>query len=124
MNSVAIDLKVTSVASFNKDGYPQLATRNVKQKVFLKNEQTIFISGFKTAEENEANKKVPFLGDIPLLSYFFRYQSKTQQEGRIMIFITPHIIWGEGDIKRLYEDTLKDRLANSPQIYKKINHTK
>ncbi len=122
--SVAIDLKVTSVASFNKDGYPQLATRNVKQKVFLKNEQTIFISGFKTAEENEANKKVPFLGDIPLLSYFFRYQSKTQQEGRIMIFITPHIIWGEGDIKRLYEDTLKDRLANSPQIYKKINHTK
>jgi general secretion pathway protein D len=122
--SVTIDLKVTSVASFNKDGYPQLATRNVKQKVFLKNEQTIFISGFKTAEESEANKKVPFLGDIPLLSYFFRYQSKTKQEGRIMIFITPHIIWGEGDIKRLYEDTLKNRLATSPQIYKKINNTK
>lgn len=122
--SVAIDLKVTSVASFNKDGYPQLATRNVKQKVFLKNDQTIFISGFKTAEEIEANKKVPFLGDIPILSYFFRYQSKTQQEGRIMVFITPHIIWGEADIKRLYEDTLKNRLAHSPQIYKKINNTK
>jgi type II secretory pathway component GspD/PulD (secretin) len=42
--------------------------------------------------EGEVVRKVPFLGDIPLLGLLFKHRTKTKQKVDLMIFITPHLL--------------------------------
>jgi type II secretory pathway component GspD/PulD (secretin) len=45
-------------------------------------------------KDNTANSytKVPFLGDIPILGYAFRSESKELEKDNLLIFITPTIV--------------------------------
>ena len=114
-----LDLGVKSILGFSKEGVPSLGTRKVKQKVSFKPGQTVFLSGFKVIEETQSEEKVPILGDIPLLSLFFRYQKKIESESRVLIFITSHVIWGDEDLKALNKRKLKERLSDIKILSKK-----
>jgi type II secretory pathway component GspD/PulD (secretin) len=37
-------------------------------------------------------KKIPLLGDIPILGYLFRYDSHDSKDSEIIIFVTPHVL--------------------------------
>ena len=37
-------------------------------------------------------EKVPILGDIPLLGYLFRYETRRSQKTNLMLFLRPYII--------------------------------
>jgi len=41
-------------------------------------------------------KKVPLLGNIPLLGRLFTYQKNTKKKTEITLFITPRIVKTEG----------------------------
>jgi len=43
-------------------------------------------------------RKVPFLGDIPWLGWFFRFQSKVSEKLNLLVFLTPHLIRDEIDV--------------------------
>ncbi len=42
-----------------------------------------------TTEENNIHRKVPFLGDIPLLGRLFRYDRVATARKELLIFLTP-----------------------------------
>ncbi|MFN7170088.1 MAG: secretin N-terminal domain-containing protein, partial [Candidatus Omnitrophota bacterium] len=107
-----IVLKVTP--QVNKDGYitmalqPSVTTpvksqffttaefvdphkREVKTTVRVKDGDTIVIGGLISTEDKETIKKVPLLGDIPLLGYLFKNRSKDKTDKELIVFITPHI---------------------------------
>ena len=46
-------------------------------------------------ESIESLKKVPFLGDIPLLDNAFKSQDKLLRKTELVIFLTPKIISGD-----------------------------
>jgi len=61
--------------------------------VFLKDGETIIVGGLIRNEFSQTIKKVPLLGDIPILGAFFRHKDKTKdRERELLVFITPHII--------------------------------
>jgi general secretion pathway protein D len=45
--------------------------------------------------------KVPFLGDIPLLGWLFKFKSTKLEKTNLMIFITPYIIKNEQDAEAI-----------------------
>ena len=55
------------------------------------------------------NKKVPFLGDLPLLGHFFRTDSKDRSKQNLLVFITPTIVQDE-DFQPTKTDFLKTKL--------------
>lgn len=63
-------------------------------KVMVEDGQTIIIAGMieNTTEENE--RRVPFLGRIPLLGYLFKSTSEVAISEETMVFLTPRIITG------------------------------
>jgi general secretion pathway protein D len=92
-----------------KEGLPDVNTRQSTQTVTLKDGQTAVISGLVKSRENEVYKKIPLLGDIPILGWLFRNTELTKQTTSLMIFITPHIVYGANDLARIYEDKVKER---------------
>jgi general secretion pathway protein D len=54
--------------------------------------------------------KVPLLGDIPLLGYFFKYVSDKKTKTNLLILLTPHIIQEPGVASKALEERQRKML--------------
>ena len=70
---------------------PNVDIREASTVVRIKNGETIVIGGLITSKKIDTEHKVPFLGDLPLLGYFFKRKEKTEQRAELVIFLTPRI---------------------------------
>jgi len=71
---------------------PVIATRNARSVVHLQPGQTLVIGGLTQTREQEIVRKVPILGDIPLLGFFFRSKFKVKDQQHVIFAISPRII--------------------------------
>lgn len=67
-------------------------TRAASTLVRVKNGQTVVIGGLLTSRETEQTRKVPLLGDIPILGWLFTSKSNTKSTTDLVIFITPTVL--------------------------------
>lgn len=74
---------------------PSIAKREVSTTVTLPDRATIIISGLIREDRVKVVRKVPLLGDIPLLGWLFRSTSDNRQRTNLLIFVTPHIVTEE-----------------------------
>ena len=79
------------VASAIKDTY-DTTTRAAATLVRVKNGQTVVIGGLLSSREMDQTRKVPLLGDIPVLGWLFTSRSKDKTTTDLVIFITPTIL--------------------------------
>jgi pilus assembly protein CpaC len=71
---------------------PALATRRTETEVELHDGQTFAISGLLDRNMNETLRRVPGIGDIPILGYLFRSQAYQKNNTELVVMITPHIV--------------------------------
>ncbi|MHB2025271.1 MAG: secretin N-terminal domain-containing protein [Elusimicrobiota bacterium] len=69
-------------------------TRSASTMVRVKNGQTLVLGGLLQSTENKVVQKVPFLGYIPIIGWFFTSTSSSRINSDLVIFITPTIIRG------------------------------
>ncbi|MBP6343267.1 MAG: type IV pilus secretin PilQ [Candidatus Omnitrophica bacterium] len=97
---VTIDLqpKITAILDFvtvENTQLPRLSTEEAMTKVMIKDGDTLVIAGLIKDQVTDTKKRVPFLGDIPLLGEAFRKSEVKKEKTELMIFLTPHIITPE-----------------------------
>jgi type II secretion system protein D len=63
--------------------------------------QTIVMGGMITKSDDTQERKVPWLGDLPLIGKAFRFDTHTGKRTELIIFITPRIINCDGDMEVL-----------------------
>ncbi|GMV25624.1 MAG: hypothetical protein AMXMBFR58_16550 [Phycisphaerae bacterium] len=66
--------------------------RQTTTQLIVKDGQTIVISGIIRNELTDVIRKVPLLGDIPLLGLLFTSREKTNKATELFVFITPIVI--------------------------------
>ena len=66
--------------------------RSADTSVRLKDGETMVIGGLIGSEEAKSYRKIPLLGDIPVLGAFFKNVQKSKQSSEIMIFLTAHVL--------------------------------
>ena len=71
---------------------PKLYTQTTSTKVMIKDGETLVIGGLVRDKVVDTVNKIPLLGDIPILGYFFKHRSKTTEKKNLLIFITPKIV--------------------------------
>lgn len=67
-------------------------TRSIKTAVIVNDGQTIVLGGLMDNDVKESEQKVPFLGDIPLLGWLFKYKTTSNEKKNLMVFMRPIII--------------------------------
>lgn len=71
---------------------PDLVRRQLSSVVTIKDGNRIILGGLINTKTTQKSNKVPILGDIPLISYLFRYEESTKQIEELVIVIETHII--------------------------------
>lgn len=82
---------------------PQIASSTLVTNMMLESGQTAVIGGLITESESERINKVPILGDIPILNFFFRHTEKSRVRESLIIFITPRIIRDADTVQQLID---------------------
>ena len=96
--NIIMDLDITNdrVNSSCNTYVPCIDTNNLNSTVMVENGGTIIVGGIYNQQIANATKKVPLLGDIPVLGNLFKYQEKKDDQDEILIFITPRIMSATG----------------------------
>ena len=88
-----IEQEVSSLSS-SAVGASDLITnkRQIKTNVMVDDGSTIVLGGLMDEVEQNSERKVPLLGDIPLLGGLFRSSKTTKSKRDLMIFLRPTIL--------------------------------
>lgn len=65
--------------------------------VTVPNGQTIVIGGMITKNDETLERKVPWLGDLPIVGQAFRYDGTNSVRTELLIFLTPRVIYSDVD---------------------------
>ena len=71
---------------------PRLSAESAITNVMIKDGETLVIAGLIKNKTDDTKKRVPFLGDIPLVGKVFQKSNQTTTKTEMLIFLTPHII--------------------------------
>ena len=71
---------------------PAIDTSQLTTTVFIGDGQTVVLGGILETERRENEKKVPYLGDIPVLGHLFKTTGKVNNKDELLIFVTPKIL--------------------------------
>ena len=74
---------------------PNVDTRVIESMVRLRNGQTIVLGGQRQTENVVNIRGVPILSSIPVLGWLFSSRTVTKNETQMMIFLTPHVYYGD-----------------------------
>ena len=87
-----------------EEGHPTTYKRSAETTVIVKDSNTVVIGGLIDDNTTNVEYKVPCLGNIPLISWFFRSTSESQERTNLFVFLTPRIIENPSEAKKIYED--------------------
>jgi type II secretory pathway component GspD/PulD (secretin) len=73
-------------------GLPVLSSRRADTTVRVKDGETIVIGGLTLNQEQTADRKIPVLGNLPLIGRLFRGKKQNVVRTELVVFVTPHIL--------------------------------
>jgi general secretion pathway protein D len=80
---------------------PTTTKRSMETTTIAKDQQTIVIGGLVRDDIVLNEKKIPFLGDIPLIGWLFKSQNRVTSKLNLLVFLTPTIVTDEADVAEL-----------------------
>ena len=107
--TLKIDITADSIQGDSTAQLPIVNKRKMNQLVTVKNGQTVVISGLTRASELETFKKIPLLGDLPILGWLFRNSEIKKRKSNLVVFLTPHIVHGAEDMAAIYQAKVRER---------------
>lgn len=78
-------------------GWPVIDTRTTNTSMVVNSGESIVLGGLIQNSVNVVEKKVPLLGDIPLLGRAFRYKHSSDEKKNLLIFITAYLVSPRGE---------------------------
>ena len=98
---------------------PALTSRKVTTVVNIKDGNTMAIGGLLDNIDSKTIKKIPILGDIPVLGQFFKHTASSKKRRELIILITPTVV---SDTSRVsVGDRLRDEIEASKRRMAEMN---
>ena len=82
--------------------------RSLDTTVLVDNGQTLVLGGLISDRVVKGEFKVPLLGDIPILGWLFKYETRKSTKSNLMIFIRPTIVRTAAASQGLTQDRYDD----------------
>ncbi len=124
LSETNIDISQTSNSGRNMP--PDLNRRQLSSVVTVKDGHKIILGGLISTKNTKKENKVPLLGDIPIISYLFKYEENIKLVQELIIVIEPHIIRKENNdisLSALGYKGFNDALLEKQSILKQGQYT-
>ena len=96
-------------------GLPDKTTRKASSTVRVRDGATVIIGGLQQEEERITRRKVPILGDIPLIGNLFRSKRKEKTKVDLAIFVTANVLSPTGHLPAAQEAEIMKRMEIGTQ---------
>ncbi|HNX38107.1 MAG TPA: secretin and TonB N-terminal domain-containing protein [Candidatus Cloacimonadota bacterium] len=103
----------TPVGTLSSNVPPTINTRVLDSTVRLKDGETIILGGLISENETSKVSKIPFLGNLPYIGKLFRTSSKSKIKTELMIYITPHVFYGDENEVEKWNSFRNDELDST-----------
>jgi general secretion pathway protein D len=104
-----VDEQTEEIASVDKTLGPTTSKRSAKTAVVARDQETIVLGGLIQERMARSVSKVPVLGSLPILGWFFRSESTKKQKTNLLLFLTPYIVRDQSDVHRIFERKMAER---------------
>jgi general secretion pathway protein D len=94
---------------------PTTNKREALTSVIVDDRQTVVIGGLMRDDVSKVERKIPLLGDIPLIGWLFKFRSRKAVKTNLLIFLTPHIVHDADEmeaIRKQKSDEMKEALLS------------
>ncbi|MCD9537538.1 type IV pilus secretin PilQ [Photobacterium carnosum] len=96
-NKLVLDLEVTQDSKGEEvptgvGTAVAIKTQRIGTQVLVNNGETVVLGGIYQNQVNNTVRKVPILGDIPVLGVLFRHKMEELGKRELLIFVTPKIV--------------------------------
>ncbi|NOY85103.1 MAG: hypothetical protein GXO96_09840 [Nitrospirae bacterium] len=91
----------TAVTAGAENLGPTTNKRSASTTVIVANGQTVVIGGLIKDNLIAVDRKIPLLGDIPLIGWLFHFKSNRIEKTNLMIFLTPHIVLNDEELEEI-----------------------
>jgi general secretion pathway protein D len=117
MVRLEISTEVSNILAIDpaNPGFVTTRKRQATTTVAVDNGQIIVIGGLIRDESSETTKKVPCVGNIPVLGWLFKNFAGTDTKTNLMIFISPQIIRTAEDLEKA---TAKKKKESDDNLHK------
>jgi type II secretory pathway component GspD/PulD (secretin) len=94
---------------------PIINQRRATTTVSVQSGQTIIIGGLIATSDDKRTSKVPILGDIPVLGFFFQKSQLSRERKELLILLTPQVIGNAAFVAKIRtgEDVTREALDSS-----------
>ena len=89
---MVISQEVSSVQDLTNPAGVITNKRSLDTTVLVDDGQTLVLGGLIQDQVSKGEFKVPLLGDIPVLGWLFRYETRKSSKTNLMIFIRPSVL--------------------------------
>ena len=99
-------------------GASEIATnkREIKTAVMVEDTEIIVLGGLISDDVQESERKVPLLGDIPLLGRLFKSTTTSRSKKNLVVFLKPTIVRDAADMQLITNE--KYNLLKAEQLLK------
>ncbi|WFB34813.1 secretin N-terminal domain-containing protein [Kiritimatiellota bacterium B12222] len=94
---------------------PTIARREVESILTMPDRSTVVISGLMREDIYKEENRVPILGSLPLIGFFFRSTSDRKEKTNLLIFVTPYIVTDEKENDAMTDKWRKQTGIESPE---------
>lgn len=115
-----VNQEITEVKSIDPIKGPTTSKRQVKTTVVVPDQQTVVIGGLIKDNTTVTENKVPLLGDIPVLGFFFKYKTSRISKSNLLVFLTPYIIRDSADMNKIWNKKRED-FEEFKRLKKRLN---
>jgi general secretion pathway protein D len=117
-----VTMDVTQTANdlqgFTSFNAPIVNQRQADTTVSVRDGETVVLGGIIRSTVTSTVRKVPILGDIPILGEIFKSTSKGKTKTELLVFLTPRIVRDPDDAKLLRERTESEL---NPRLQRDLN---
>ena len=87
---------------------PTTNKRSATTTIIVKDKQTVVMGGLVRDNITLSERKIPLLGDIPLLGWLFKFQSRRSEKTNLLIFLTPYVVREPEDLVAIRSQKLDE----------------
>ena len=89
---LTINVELSDKAGTGVGDNPVFTRRQVRSQILIHDGQTVLIGGLLKESESKTKRKIPLLGDIPLIGGLFTSVDNTTIREELIVFVTPIIV--------------------------------
>jgi general secretion pathway protein D len=89
---IVVNVEISRLTTNREQGIPIRSKMNTTTNMIVDNKQTLLLGGMLFQIDSLVERKLPLLGDLPLIGGLFRHNEVTLTNSEMFVFMTPHVV--------------------------------